>query len=142
MVRGANDGPCAARVPGAVGQCVKMTFRPIMSEIPSTAPVGVKLVPLDSKFQPDWTQGLPVPPGANGISALVAGAVGGEAVGFTFGHGADSFAATQFPALTRSWQPINISLVGVTYNRIISPFGWSSTSPTAITFYFDNIQIK
>jgi hypothetical protein len=143
VIRPATDGPCAPRRQGAVGQCIKFTFKPLAAEIPSSVADGIFLLGFDSMNKPDWTQGIRVPQGANGISALVAGAVGGETVDFTFGHpGNDSFATKLSPLLLRDWQPINISLVGATYDRIVSPFGWASTSRTPITFYIDNVQIK
>lgn len=142
LTRMATDGPCANRMPGAVGECIKITFRPLNGMAPSQA-VGIYLLAVTMNKKPDWTQGVVVPPGANQISALVAGAEGGEAVKFNFGHApVDSFASAVSPSLTRSWQPISRSLVGATYDRIVSPFGWSSKSATNLTFYFDDVRIQ
>ena len=44
--------------------------------------------------------------------------------------------------LTTSWQPVTLSLATLSYDHVISPFGWDSTSTTKITFYYDNVVFK
>jgi hypothetical protein len=133
----ADDGPCAARVSGAVGQCMKVTYTPVARDGGVQGYAGVTL------------QGLPgaaaqrVAQGATVISAQVAGAVGGEVVDFTFGNrDVDGFSGKVASTLKTTWQDVKFSLAGVAYDRISSPFTWGTQSTAPITFYYDNVQIR
>jgi hypothetical protein len=133
----ANDGPCAARVSGAVGQCMKVTYMPIAHAGAQPGYAGVALQGLPGMPAPRVAQGATI------ISAQVAGAVGGEMVDFTFGNGEiDGFSGKVAATLTTTWQEVKFSLAGVAYDRISAPFTWGTQSPTPITFYYDNVQIK
>ena len=133
----ASDGPCAARVSGAVGQCMKVTYTPVPHAEAVRGYAGVALQGLPGMAAPRVVQGATV------ISAQVAGAIGGEMVDFTFGNREiDGFTGKVPATLTTTWQEVKFSLVGVAYDRISAPFTWGTESRTPITFYFDNVQIK
>lgn len=137
LIAPANDGPCAARVSGSVGQCMKVTYSPIVRDGGAVGYAGVAL--LGPAGQPAHR----IAQGARIISARVAGAVGGERVDFTFGNNAaDGFSSKVISTLTTTWQEVSYSLAGVPYDRIANPFTWGSESPAPITFYYDNVQIK
>jgi hypothetical protein len=144
----ATDGPCAARVAGPVGNCYKVTYTPAIAPdggVPGYAAVALLGNEPGTVNTPDYSDVLGAPRPAQGgrmITAEVAGAVGGETVSFNLGVDNTGNNMQFTPTLTTSWQQLSYPLTGVTYDHVLTPFGWSSTSATPITFYYDDLSFQ
>jgi hypothetical protein len=141
----ATDGPCAARVAGAMGACYKVIYQPQIQEGGAPGFAGVSFLTDLGGGVANWDMPLKAPrpaPGAKMISVQVAGAAGGELVELTSGTAVDGYMQKVPATVTKAWTETQISLDGLTYDHLISGFGWVSASGTPITFYLDNIVMK
>jgi len=139
----ATTGPCSKRVAGALGHCFKVTYTPVTSDAGATNAYVALIPATPGTGAPNFMQELAphVPAGATKISAEVAGDVGGEVVTFNLWT---TEMGSLFPAAFatgQAWQKISLPLVGVSYDKEESPFGWSSTSTKPIVFYYDDVRI-
>jgi hypothetical protein len=140
----ATTGPCSKRVTGAVGDCFKVTYKPVMSDAGATFASVALLAENGGGHVYEVTMAPHVPAGATKISAQVAGDVGGESVQFNLWttNAGDLFMPT-FPAGAgaQTWQKItSTSAAGA--DQEVSPFGWYSASTTQIVFYYDDVRIE
>jgi hypothetical protein len=139
----ATTGPCSKRIAGALGHCFKVTYNPVMSDAGATN-AFVALIPATPNVgTPNFDPALAphVPAGATKITAEVAGDVGGEAVTFNLWTTDSGNLFSPTLATGQAWQKISLPLVGVTYDKEESPFGWSSASTKPIVFYYDDVRI-
>jgi hypothetical protein len=143
----ATTGPCSKRVTGAIGDCFKVTYAPVMSDAGATN-ASVALIPelpmSNMHNYADVTMAPHVPAGAMKITAEVAGDVGGEVVQFnlwTTNQG-DLFMPT---LAAQTWQKISSASAAAAVapnDQELSPFGWGSMSTKTIVFYYDDIRIE
>jgi hypothetical protein len=151
-------GPCARRLPGASGKCLKVVYTPPAGVTPPAGGggyVGVfmlttlmhdhpELMPAARTGDANWgvEPGAPVPPGATKISFLAASETDGLMVTFKAGTDKDAFAVPETPiALTTAWKESTLPLGSQSYgSAVVGGFAWvlSDTSKPA-TFYLDGI---
>jgi hypothetical protein len=128
--------------------CYKVTYKPAVAPdggVPGYAAVALLGNEPNTVNTPDYTDVLGAPRPAQGgamITAEVAGAVGGETVNFNLGVDNTGNNMQFMPTLTTTWQQLSYPLTGVTYDHVLTPFGWSSTSATPITFYYDDLRFE
>jgi hypothetical protein len=141
----ATTGPCSKRATGAIGKCFKVTYTPVAGG----QYASVALIPVipggNMPNYGDATMAPHVPTGAMKITAEVAGDVGGETVQFNlWDHNAANLFMPTFPtgAAAQNWQKITFTIGDPSYDKVLSPFGWSSSSTTPISFYYDDIRIE
>ena len=151
-------GPCAHRVAGAHGKCMKVVFTPPAGITPATsnAYIGVFFLttvkanhpeasPAEVIGQANWgatEPGVHIAAGATKISYQVAADTAGQSVAFKAGAGPDSFTIPDnVMTTTTSWQAGSLSLTGLDYGtQVIGGFAWVLTDTTkTVTFYLDDI---
>jgi hypothetical protein len=146
----ATSGPCSKRVAGAIGDCFKITYTPVMSDAGATK-ASVALIPelpMGGHNYSDATMAPHLPAGAMKITAEVAGDVGGEVVQFNLWttNSGDLFTPTfAAGAAAQTWQKLTSASPATTIlttDQELSPFGWGSSSTTPIVFYYDDIRIE
>jgi hypothetical protein len=139
-----SEGPCGARVAGALGDCYKVVYTPQALEggVPGYAGVAfLGTLPGGSASNFDMPLVAPRPEqGATKVTAQIAGAAGGELVELTVGNSFDAFQEKVPATITKAWTEVTIP-VG-SYDHLVMGYGWVSASPTPITFYLDNIVLK
>jgi hypothetical protein len=136
----ATSGPCSQRVTGAIGDCFKVTYKPVGADGGATFASVALLAQMGATMIFDPTLAPHVPAGATRVSAEVTGDVGGEMVQFNLWttNMGDLFT----PALgAHTWQKI-MSTSAAGADQEVSPFGWYSTSTKQIVFYYDDIRIE
>jgi hypothetical protein len=151
-----SSGPCAARLPGARGRCIEVTYLPPEGLVPPAGGgwVGAYfLAPLRQDHpeqspparagEGNWgiESGLRVAAGADRVSFNVASDQAGLTVDFPIGSAADGFTlAGRRVDLSAAWARVRTSLAGVSYDRVLLPLGWQLTDTgRAAHFYLDDI---
>ncbi len=151
-----GTGPCAARVPGARGRCIEVTYTPPADLVPPATGgwVGSYFLTALREAHPDQSPpaqagdgnwgiepGLPVARGADRISLNVATDQPGFTVGFGAGSTPDGFVLPEtIVSPTAAWSRLRISLAGVRYDRVLTPLGWQLHDTTRPAhFYLDDI---
>jgi len=139
-------GPCAARSPGALGQCLKIVYTPPPGLAPADGGAGTylgvfflttlmmshpELTPPAAIGSANWgaEPGKLLAPGATKIAFSAASDTAGLSVAFKAGASTDPFTLPdQVESLTTSWQSYSLSLDGVTYaSPILGAFAWVIT---------------
>ena len=152
-----TTGPCAARQPGARGQCLQVTVTPPSDYVPPGKDAHVGLFMLTTLKQahpmanpparagePNWglEPGAAIAPGARRVTFYAAGDRAGLTVSFRAGAEADDiYLPERTETMDTSWTPITMSLVGgQTGADIVGGFAWKLKELTRpVTFYLDNI---
>jgi hypothetical protein len=153
-------GPCAARPPMALGNCLRVVYTPppglVQPDAGAGTYIGIFMLTTLTMSHPELSPpgvvgaanwgtepGRVVAPGATKVSFWAASATDGLSVSFRAGTQDDPFTLPeQVETLTTTWTQYELSLAGPGYEThpIIGPFGWvlHDTSKPA-TFYLDGI---
>jgi hypothetical protein len=154
----ANEGNCAARMPGARGHCLEIVYTPpaTVPAPPSGGPfLGVyflrslrathtEVTPAGRPGDPNWglEPGLAVAPGATQISFYAASATANQSVTFRAGTDKDSFVLPETTEILKTtWTRYTLPLSGGTYPAgILGAFAWAIKDTRApARFYVDDL---
>ena len=149
---------CRDRLPSAQSVCRRYTYTPLAADAPGYQGfLGILFQDVGpGEVDIGKVPGLPIEPGAKRVTFLAAVGAGSVEVAFRAG-GANNWEGRTDPALPykddfgvgkdvvldTKFQAVEIDLSGVTYEDVVSPFGWAIESngrTDAIELFIDDLR--